>query len=221
VALKVVGAGLGRTGTNSLKLALELLLGAPCYHMFEVVGRPGDTHVWHAAVRGEAVDFASLLEGYGATVDWPAAAFWRELAELGDDPFILLSTRDSSTRWWDSVAATILSTVTAPLPPDDAATAERRTMIREMMSVRFAPGWRDREQAIAAYERHNEDVRRSVRADRLIDWRPGDGWEPICRALGVAVPEVPFPHVNTSEEFRSGQSTRSPHPVQQSQEQTP
>jgi hypothetical protein len=208
VALRVVGAGLGRTGTNSLKVALELLLGAPCYHMYEVVARPADTQVWHAAVRGEKVDFAALLDGFAATVDWPACAFWREIAQTGEEPLILLSTRDSSIRWWDSVAATILPTITQPLPPDDPLTAQRRTMIREMMQTRFAPDWRDRDQAIAAYERHNEDVRGSVPRERLIDWRPGDGWDPICAALDVAVPEVPFPHVNTTDEFRAGQGAR-------------
>ncbi len=208
MTLQVVGAGLGRTGTNSLKLALELVLGGPCYHMYEVVAHPRDAHTWHAAARGEDVDFASLLDGYAATVDWPACAFWREIAHTSEDAFILLSTRDSSARWWDSVAATILPTVSQPLPADDPSTAERRTMIRAMMAARFTPGWRDRDEAVAAYERHNEDVRKTVPRERLIDWRPGDGWEPICSALGVAVPEVPFPHVNSTDEFRAGQRAR-------------
>jgi hypothetical protein len=208
VGLKVVGAGLGRTGTNSLKLALEQLLGGPCYHMYEVVARPADTAIWHAAVRGEDVDFAALLGGFSATVDWPAVAFWRELEAVGDDPFILLSTRDSSERWWESVAATILPTVRQPLPSEDPMTAARRTMIREMMDVRFTPSWRERDGAIAAYEQHNAEVRESVPRERLIDWGPGDGWEPICSALGVAVPDAPFPHVNTTEEFSAGAADR-------------
>jgi Sulfotransferase domain len=205
MSLRVVGAGLGRTGTNSLKLALERLLDAPCYHMWEVVERPDDVRSWQAAARGEDVDFAALLHGYSATVDWPGAAYWREIARAGDDPLILLSTRESSQRWWESVAATIVPTVAHATSEEDPATEQRRTMIREMMRARFTPGWREREHAIAAYERHNEDVRASVPRERLIDWQPGDGWEPICSALGVAVPDVPFPHVNTTEEFRTGQ----------------
>jgi hypothetical protein len=208
MGVRVVGAGLGRTGTNSLKLALEQLLGGPCYHMYEVAARPGDTPAWHAAVRGEEVDFAALLDGFTATVDWPACAFWREIAEVSDDPFILLSTRDSSERWWDSVAATILPTVSQPLPIDDPSTTERRLMIRDLMQARFTASWREREGAIAAYERHNADVRSSVRPERLIDWRPGDGWAPICSALGVPVPATPFPHVNTTDEFRASQAAR-------------
>ncbi|HET9470357.1 MAG TPA: sulfotransferase [Usitatibacter sp.] len=213
MALNVVGAGLGRTGTNSLKLALEVLLGGPCYHMFELAARPRDTPAWHAAVRGEEVDFSTLLEGYVATVDWPACAFWREIAATSEDAFVLLSTRDSASHWWESIAATIIPTVSQPLPTEDPATAERRTMIREMMKARFTPAWRERDEAIAAYERHNEEVRESVPRERLIDWRPGEGWEPICTALGIAVPEVAFPHVNSTAEFRAAQSAReeSPH----------
>jgi Sulfotransferase domain len=206
MGLRVVGAGLGRTGTNSLKLALEQLLGAPCYHMYEVAAHPSDVPVWHAAVRGEEVDFGALLGGYAATVDWPACAFWREIAQVSDDPFILLSTRDSSEQWWDSVAATILPTVSQPLPADDPPTTERRLMIRDLMNERFTPSWRDREGAIAAYERHNETVRNGVPRERLIDWHPGDGWEPICSALGLPVPAEPFPHVNTTDEFRASQT---------------
>jgi hypothetical protein len=176
--------------------------------MYEVAARPSDTPSWHAAVRGEEVDFSALLDGYAATVDWPACAFWREIAQVSDDPFIVLSTRDSSERWWDSVAATILPTVAQALPIDDPTATERRLMIRELMDARFTPAWRERDGAITAYERHNEDVRRAVPRERLIDWRPGDGWEPICSALGLAVPRTPFPHVNTADEFRASQAAR-------------
>ena len=79
MTLRVVGAGLGRTGTHSLKLALEQLLGGPCYHMVEVLGRPDQAAVWSRAARGEEPDWTTFLAGYEATVDWPAASFWREL----------------------------------------------------------------------------------------------------------------------------------------------
>jgi Sulfotransferase domain len=205
VALKVVGAGLGRTATNSLKLALEVLLGGRCYHMFEVASHAGDAPLWHAAVRGETPDWDALLGGYVATVDWPACAFWRELLDANRGALVLLSTRDSAEQWWESAARTIIPTVSQPLPPDDPDTAARRTMIRDMMRLRFTPEWNEREAAMAAYERHNAEVRAEVPAGQLIDWRPGDGWAPLCSALGVAAPDEPFPHVNTTAQFRSRQ----------------
>jgi hypothetical protein len=99
MALRVVGAGLGRTGTNSLKVALEELLGGPCYHMFELARRDHDTPGWRAAVRGEAVDWDALLGGYVAAVDWPACAFWSELWQANPEAIVLLSTRDSAQTW--------------------------------------------------------------------------------------------------------------------------
>jgi hypothetical protein len=205
MALRVVGAGLGRTGTNSLKLALERLLGGRCYHMVEVFGRPADTAVWHAAVRGEPVDWPAFLAEWSAVVDWPACAFWAELAEANPDAVVLLSSRESAERWWESVSETILLTLSEPVPPDDPERVARRAMILDLLERRFDPDWRDGDAAMAAYERHNAAVRAVVPPERLIDWRPGDGWEPICGALDVPLPDEQFPRTNTKEEFRAEQ----------------
>jgi hypothetical protein len=203
--LRVVGAGLGRTGTNSLKLALEQLLGGPCYHMFELAERPEDIAAWEAAVRGEPVDWDALLHDYLAAVDWPAAAFWRELAAANPGTLVLLSVRDSPQRWWESMQRTIVPTIAGEVPPDEPSTARRRAMVREMMRARFTPDWREAEGAIAAYERHNEQVRRTVPEERLLEWRPSDGWGPICDALAIPVPAAPFPRENTTADFRARQ----------------
>jgi hypothetical protein len=203
MALRVVGAGLGRTGTNSLKVALEQLLGGPCYHMFELSRREQDTPVWRAAVHGEPVDWEAFMSDYLAAVDWPASAFWRELGAANPQALVLLSTRDSAQTWWESMQRTIVPTLSGAVAPDEPATARRRAMVVEMMNQRFTPGWRDPEQAIAAYERHNEEVRRAVPAGRLVEWQPSDGWQPICAALDLPVPQEPFPRENTSADFRS------------------
>jgi hypothetical protein len=203
MALRVVGAGLGRTGTNSLKVALEQLLGGPCYHMFELARRDGDTPAWRAAVWGEPVDWGALLGGYVATVDWPACAFWSELWEANPEAIVLLSTRDSAQTWWQSMERTIVPTLSAEVAPDEPATARRRAMVVEMMGERFTRDWSDRDAAITAYERHNEQVRQAVPAERLIDWRPSDGWEPICAALELPVPHAAFPRENTTADFRA------------------
>lgn len=201
MTLKVVGAGLGRTGTNSLKLALEELLGEPCYHMFELTQRPQDAAAWESAIAGEPVDWQELLSEYSATVDWPAAAFWQEIYAANPEAVVLLSSRDSAETWWASMERTIIAALRQAPPDPDRARG--RAMVREMMRVRFTPDWHDRDAVIAAYERHNEDVRRQVPAARLIDWRVGEGWEPICAGLGLPVPESPFPHENRTQDFRS------------------
>ncbi len=197
--LKVVGAGLGRTCTHSLKLALEKLLGEPCYHMIEVFGHPEHVGLWHQAVLGNPPNWDELFSGYGAAVDWPAAAFWREQAEAYPDALILLSTRNSES-WWRSCTNTIFEVFRRA---DANMPDEWMAMITDLFTKTFTSDPLDEAGAIAAYERHNANVRATAPADRLLEWQAGDGWEPICRALGVAVPEEPFPHVNSTAEFRS------------------
>jgi len=202
MTLRVVGAGLGRTGTHSLKLALEQLLGGRCYHMSELIDREDDTAVWAAATRGEDVDWAACLSEFTATVDWPACAFWEQIASAAPGAVVLLSTRESPEAWWASFERTIAQALQRDVPSDDQAWVERRRTIIAMIERTFTPDWSDREAAIAAYERHNQHVRETVAPGRLVEWRAGDGWEPICGALGLEIPAEPFPHTNTRAEFR-------------------
>jgi hypothetical protein len=201
MTLRVVGAGLGRTGTNSLKLALERLLGEPCYHMIEVFGHPEHIPMWHAAADGERVDWDALFTGYAAAVDWPVASFWRELVDEYPDAVVVLSTRTSADAWWRSADDTIFAHMRND-PVDPPGLEGWRAMVDAAVAGRYpgVPG--DEEKAKASYEAHNAEVRATIPAERLVDWQAGDGWEPLCRALGVAVPDEPFPHVNTTADFR-------------------
>ena len=202
--LRVVGAGLGRTGTHSLKLALEQLLDGPCYHMMETFGRPDDIPVWHAAVNGATTDWASFLADYVATVDWPAAAFWRELSDTYPDAVVLLSSRSSAEAWYQSAHDTIFQISRREIPPEHSDVMNGQlAMAKDMFTNTFTPDYDDATAAMRAYERHNADVRASIDPARLIDWHPGDGWEPICAALSLPVPDLPFPHVNTTADFRA------------------
>lgn len=199
--MRIVGAGLGRTGTHSLKLALQRLLGGPCYHMSEVVEHLDHVSTWHAAIRGEHVDWQRVLGGYAATVDWPGAAVWRELTAAYPDALVLLSTRRDASTWLGSARATILGSGPENKMEDDPSLPGFVPMVRDLFA-RFEPNWRDDDAAMAAYDQHNAAVRRAVPPQRLVEWRPGDGWGPLCAALGVAVPDEDFPHANTTQEFR-------------------
>lgn len=204
--LRVVGAGLGRTGTNSLMLALERLLGAPCYHMIEVNRIPAHAQVWADALLGRPADLRGLLAGYAASVDWPGAALWRRLAAEHPDAVVLLSLREDAATWLRSARATIMP-VTPPDWYDDPQWSAMREM-DEAMYAAFDPNWRDDAAALAAYDRHVDSVRREVAPERLVEWYPGDGWPPLCAALGVPVPDEPFPHVNSTAEFVARTSGR-------------
>jgi hypothetical protein len=199
MTLRVVGAGLGRTGTTSLKQALEQLLGGPCYHMLEVRERSADPDIWGDAYEGRLPAWDHFFDGYRACVDWPAAPFWYEISSTFPDALILLSVRDADA-WWKSVSNTIflaLATYFAPDAPDDGWTR----MGRGMMTA-FTPGWQEEASAKSAYLTHNELVRSTAPKGRLLEWHPEEGWEPICAALHVDVPDQPFPHTNTTAQAR-------------------
>jgi hypothetical protein len=196
MALRVVGAGIGRTGTHSLKNALEELLGGPCYHMAEVFGRPEDVPRWQRVIDGDPGPWEDMFGGYVAAVDWPVAGWWKPISEAYPDAIILLSTRSSADAWYKSATDTIFETMRRDLPVDPAWLR----MVRGMFA-QFTPDVNDAAGAKADYERHNAEVRATAPPERLVDWQPGDGWEPICAALDVAVPDTPFPHVNTTEDF--------------------
>lgn len=191
--LKVVGAGLGRTGTKSLKTALERLLGKPCYHMTEVFSHPDHIPLWAAASRGENIDWSAILDGYIATVDWPSSAFWFELSNIYPDSLVILSSRDADT-WWQSASSTIF-------PKMRETEGEWRSMMDELFENRFTSDTTNRSACIDAFNQHNERVRNAGLGHRLLEWEASDGWEPLCRALGLEIPKEPFPHANSTEDF--------------------
>lgn len=199
MTVRVVGAGLGRTGTTSLKAALERLLGGPCYHMIETFTRPDDRAVWTRAFRGEPVDWPAFFEGYEATVDWPGAGVWEDIHTAFPDALVLLSVR-SPESWWRSASSTIFGSLD-PSRPEGAG--QPRDGMAEAMMARFTPDFLDEEAAVAAFLAHNQHVRDTVPPDRLLEWTASDGWAPLCAALDLPVPDEPFPHANTTAEFRS------------------
>src|SRR5438067_5203084 len=138
MSLRVIGAGMGRTGTMSLKLALERLLGGPCYHMIEVFPRPAHFQHWIDASHGKMPSWDQVFDGFAAAVDWPAAAFWPEIAAHYPDAIILLSTRESAEAWWKSANATIFE------PNRGEPPGPMGGMMKAMMSSRFTPHIHDK-----------------------------------------------------------------------------
>jgi hypothetical protein len=202
MSLSVIGAGFGRTGTLSLKHALERIGFGPCYHMLEVLRNPEHVAFWDEIADGARDRWEDVFAAYTATVDWPACRYWRELAERYPEARVLLSVRDADA-WYDSVHATIYAFMVQGSMGGDPATAPLQAMARKTVLQRTFDGrFEDRRHAISVYERHNEAVRAAFPEDRLLVFRPGEGWEPLCRFLGVPAPDEPFPHVNSREELR-------------------
>ena len=169
--------------------------------MFVAAQHPDHTQVWHDASLGKMPDWVEFFHDYGAVVDWPACAFWPEIRAAYPDALVLLSVRDADA-WWQSASTTIFTTF-------EGRNSERQDMLDALFENRFTSRIDDREAAIAAFEAHNARVRESVPASQLLEWQAGEGWEPICRALDLAVPSEPFPHTNTTEEFLARRDERT------------
>lgn len=206
--MKIIGAGFGRTGTLSMKAALDRLGFGPCYHMTEVFENPDRIPLFRAAAAGEPVDWDEVFAGYESTVDWPGASFWRQLAARYPEAKVLLTVRDPD-RWYESVRTTIGPAARrgrddiadfATMMPEIAA---GRGLVEELVwRGEFGGRGDDREYAIRVFTEHNAAVQREVAADRLLVYQVGDGWRPLCEFLGVPVPDEPFPHLNDGEAFR-------------------
>ena len=199
--VSVIGAGLGRTGTLSLKIALERLGFGPCHHMLEVFAHPAQAATWRDAAEGRAVDWDALLAGYGSAVDWPSCHFWRQLSDRYRHAKIVLTVRDADS-WYASMAATIGKLAdTASDPPDPQARAVLAMGRLVIMEQTFGGRLAEPEHAKDVFRRHNAAVTAEVPADRLLLFNVAAGWRPLCRFLDRPIPKEPFPRTNSSEEF--------------------
>jgi hypothetical protein len=196
MTLSVVGAGLGRTGTASLKVALEMLGLGRCHHMSEVFGSPEQVELWTRAAAGKP-DWPAIFKGYGAAVDFPTSAFWRELASFYPDAKIILSLRDPE-KWFESTQETILS----PLAERSMPQMPFGPVVKNVVWRFFDNRIHDHDHMIAAFNRHNEAVKREIPKGRLLVFDAKEGWAPLCAFLGKEVPSDPFPRVNSKEEMR-------------------
>jgi len=199
MTLRIVGTGLPRTGTTSLKEAIEQLTGGSCYHMTEVFSRL-DTHLalWQRALDGETDVFDEIFDGFTAAVDWPASGFWPTLIERYPDALVILSRRVDAATWWGSVDQTVWEGMRR-----ETGFEQWDRMVGGLCDRFGVSDVHDREQAIEAYEAQNQAVRDQVPPDRLLEWQPSDGWAPLCKALDVDVPDEPFPRRNPTAEFRA------------------
>jgi len=201
--LEVIGAGFGRTGTLSFKLALEQLGLGPCYHMLEVFGNAEHTSTWSAAIAGEPVNWGALLDGYRSTCDWPACTFWRELRAANPGAKVVLTRRDPDA-WYTSMSATILESLDRPVEDDaDPLMIDHQLMTRKLIVERTFGGDLGREHILAVLAAHEQDVIGSVPPEELLVYDVAEGWEPLCAFLGVPVPTEPFPNTNTTADFRT------------------
>lgn len=213
MALEVIGAGFGRTGTLSLKGALERLGFGPCYHMVEVFrSHPEHVAQWRSAQRGQAVDWDSLFAAYRATVDWPSCNHWKELAERYPRAKVVLTRRDP-VGWYESVSRTIYPSARRLKASEDPTMREMGAWIDEAIwQGVFGGAFEDRDHALRVYARHVASVVAGVAPERLLIMDGRHDWEDLCAFLRRPIPDQPYPTANSTAEFltRGGAGRRSP-----------
>jgi Sulfotransferase domain len=194
MTLRAIGAGFGRTGTDSMREALNVLGFGPCHHMHEIHEHDQQKQIWRAMVHGAAPDWEKLFEGYNSCVDWPSAYYWRELIVAYPEAKVILTYR-SAESWWASFEKTILVSLNKAADPQSVGLA----LIPDKV---FDGKMNDKAYAMACYEANVNAVRETVPASRLLVHELGDGWEPLCAHLEVPVPDVAYPSSNNAEVFR-------------------
>lgn len=210
--MRVIGAGFGRTGTLSMKAALERLGFGPCHHMMEVVAQPGQIRRWIELAQGRTADWDQVLGGYDSCVDWPSSAYWQELAEYYPEAKVVLTVREPE-RWLASMKATILKQQASNrgipgqivgglsnLLGTDLAAFSKMTALTIGQRV-FNGHMGDDEYLLKVFTEHIETVKATIPAERLLVFEVKQGWEPLCEFLEVPVPEEDFPRVNDAEDF--------------------
>ncbi|KZT51176.1 hypothetical protein CALCODRAFT_503875 [Calocera cornea HHB12733] len=197
--LTVIGAGFGRTGTSSLKEALEILGFGPCHHMSELVMKVGRCQAFIAAYNGEPTDWRKLMRGWASTVDDPTSDFVPELMAAYPKAKVILTVRDTSEAWWKSFQGTLAQmdslwtgALVASIPPLFLFWSVGRNT-RTFRSKTYGSHGPE------AYEKHNARMIELVPKEKMLVFNVKEGWAPLCKFLGVPVPKVPFPRTNETE----------------------
>ncbi len=214
MTLRIIGVGWGRTGTLSLKTALEILRFGPCYHMTELLKNPEHVSQWQRALNGDSVDWDSIFKGYESAVDYPTCQYWDLLGRHFKDAKYILTIRDADT-WYESVKSTIYST-----KPNLLSRLIMMTMLpfsrhkrllldvfkyieKSIWEIDFEGRFEDKKYAIQKFNDHINEILSTIKSEKLLVYDIKSGWNPLCKFLSVDVPtDVPFPNLNKREQFK-------------------
>lgn len=202
MGLEIIGAGWGRTGTHSLKIALEQLGFGPCHHMYRVRADHSQLAFWQAALQGAPIDWDRVFAGYRSQVDWPGAHYWRDLLAHFPTAKVILTVREPQS-WFESMQRTIFRALKEGrlIDPDPYNRAVSEYVQDLVTLTTFADRTEDRDYMLSRYDAHIQSVQSAVPSDQLLTYDVRQGWQPLCEFLGVPLPDTAFPVTNSTQEF--------------------
>lgn len=199
--MEIIGAGFGRTGTNSLKIAIETLGFRPCYHMYEVTQNPSHINFWNKAASNAPVEWIDFFKSYKATVDWPASAFIPQIYNAFKSSKVIITVRDPE-EWYQSAKKTIFLTMANWEKNENIETRDRMGMAKKIiLDGIFSGKHENKDHCIDVFNKHIDDVSKVVPKENLLVFDVSEGWVPLCEFLNVEVPNGVFPHTNTRANF--------------------
>lgn len=213
MSLQIIGTGVGRTGTHSLKLALEQLGFGKCYHMIELFQQPENLVYFEKAERGEDVDWDKLFEGYNSAVDYPASRYYKQVIAKYPNAKIIHTIRDPES-WYQSAMETIFWAskpsigrmlslmIKLPFYP---VLRRRFPVLKyngQLIDNIFGKDLKNKPEIIKKYNEINTETLNFIPKDRSLVYDIKTGWEPLCNFLNVPIPSMPFPRSNVRDEFK-------------------
>lgn len=213
MSIKVIGLGMGRTGTSSLKVALEKLGYGPCYHMEDLINNPADVRYWKEIDRKGETDWQSLFGAYQSAVDFPTIGYYKDILRVYPAAKVILTERDEKS-WYESASKTILNvepgimnkikmSLLLPFSSRLQKLMQVFKLSRKFWETHIGKNFRDKEKAISFYRKWNQQIKEEIPADNLLVFKVAHGWEPLCKFLGTSIPDEPFPTSNSRNEFRA------------------
>lgn len=204
MCLKVIGAGFGRTGTHSLKIALETLGFGPCYHMYELVNNDAHVGLWNIAAANESFDWNILFKNFQSAVDWPTCAYWKELVTHYKNAKVVLTVREPE-EWYEDAICTIFKALEIGRRLNDRKKRSRCEMSGQLILEKtFAGRHDDKDFVISKYIKHTEKIKSLIPKNQLLEFDVSEGWGPLCGFLEVQVPQISFPAANFRDDFLKG-----------------
>ena len=215
--LKVIGIGFPRTGTNTLRVALNMLGFGPCYHFWEYAAHPDHANMvkfWAnveslvASNEPNRIQWEAFFTKYDyeSGCDQPLSVYWRELMAAYPNGKFILTVRDPY-KWYQSYAKTCVKSwnlerwILSYICPHFITHTKCLNRFLKDNNI-DVDNFKEKE-AVKSFNAFIERVKDEIKDEsRLLIYDVSDGWQPLCQFLDVEIPkDKEFPVTNNQANY--------------------